>query len=203
MMKSQIKQKARVIALAALCVWSTQAASAYQGSDAIFNCKIYSKNAAGTAFYYLRQINEPGKSGTLVYTTDNSLATVFTFSRRNYWKDDTGGTTYFMTGGLYGGCVGLDGNVTPAVKTLVATNWSCVDSGNLKVVIKNLSTTVFTMRFEKYPGYYFSGANGLINGANIWLNVPLDGGAYATNQRFYTTGCMTATGARNRMRGGT
>ncbi len=203
-MKSGIKQKSIAIVVAALSVWSTQTL-ALSGGDGIFNCLVFSDNAAGTGTrYYLREQSSSGSSGTLTYTTDSTLATRFTFSRRDGWKNDTGGTSFFMTGGRYGGCIGLQSTVTPGIGTTVTTNWTCNEVTSKKIVVENTSvSTDFVMRVENSPGYWFDGWGGLVNGATIKLNTPQAGGAFGENQKFSTTGCRTSTNGTNRPRGGT
>lgn len=204
MMKRQIKKKTSVIVFAALCVWSTQAVSALDGRDGIVNCKVFSNNGTTGAKYYLRQV--PGSSGvpgTLVYTTDSTKATKFTFSRKEAWKHDTGGTAYYMTGGPGGGCVGLWADTTVSVGTPVLTNFTCAENSSKRLVIDALTSTRFTIRVEAKTGYWFDGWGGLVDGAQIKLNTAQNGGAFGNNQKFGTTGCTTATGDNYLPKGGT
>ena len=203
-MKIQIKQKSSVIVLAALCVWSTQAV-AIQGTDAIFNCKVFSDDGTANAKkYYLRENSQRDKQGTLTYTTDAALATKFTFSRKDSWKNDTGGTAYYMTGGKQGGCVGLNSLFTPEVGTTVTTNWPCSATTTKRLVIDNTGvTTDFVIRLESSSKYWFDGWGGLVNGATIKLNTPQNNGNFGNNQKFSTSGCKTAKNGSNRPNGGT
>jgi len=200
-MKGQLRSKAIVVTLAALCAWSSQA-SAIDGRDGIFNCRIRSmSNLDGTGTSYWLKVNATrGQSGTLTYTTDSAQATRFTFTRKDTWKHDTGGTAYYLTGAPWGGCVGLANAVTPAAGTAVTTNWTCEETNQKRIVLETVNNISFRMRvLSNSTTYWFDGWGGLANGNQIKLN------SYQgrNNQIFYTNGCRNSDNNTYRPKSGT
>lgn len=203
-MKDQLRSKAIVATLAALCVWSSQA-GAIDGQDGVFNCKIRSmSNADGTGTsYWLKVVATSGNSGTVVYTTDSAQASKFTFTRKDTWKHDTGGTAYYVTASPYGGCLGLESTVTPAIGTALTSNWACAETNTKRIVLESKNSTAFVMRVLSNSTLWFDGWGGLGNGKQIRLNTPQNSGNYGLNQIFYTNGCRTSDNRNIRPKTGT
>jgi hypothetical protein len=204
-MKSQLRGKAIVATLAALCVWSGQA-SAIDARDGIFNCRIRSmSNADGTGTSYWLKVNgTSGQTGTITYTTDSTQATRFTFTRKDTWKHDSGGTAYYLTAAPLGNCVGLANAVTPGIGTLVTTNWSCTETNQKRIVIESRNSTAFVMRVQSNgTTLWFDGWGGLANGNQIKLNTAQNGGNFGLNQIFYTNGCRNSDNNTYRPKAGT
>jgi len=199
-MKNRVNTKKIVTAvIAGLCAWSCQV-SALDHRDALFNCKVFSKDANGTN-YYLRESHASGLTGKMEYTTDSSLATKFTFARSDTWKHDSGGTAYYLAAAPTGNCIGITSSSTdtPTIGDLVTSNWSCTDSSYKKVVLESIDTTKFAMRVQA-TSYWFTGWGGVASGHQIRLDTRHPGANY---QEFYTSGCRTGSYQSMRPKTGT
>jgi hypothetical protein len=202
-MKRQIKRKALVATITALCVWSSQA-SAIDAKDGIFNCHVYSQGPGSVTRYYLRvkpSTVAGATLGSLQYTTNIALATRFAFTRKDTWKHDTTGTSYYMTGGPGGGCVGLPSSGTADVGTVVQWNYKCSDHPSKKVLVDYYDNHNLILGVESAKRFYFNGWGGLASGNSIRLNTAPS--VHQANQRFLTSGCRASDGGGHRPKVGT
>lgn len=202
-MKSKKKRIGVLTALAVLCLTSMQASAAPDDQDVVFDCKV--RTSYGGNNYYLRS-NALGK---LVFTSDASAASVFTFVRDPNWYHGADGTSYYMI--VRNLCVGLGDDADATRYTKLESNWSCListsansDLGARIVRVDNINSTEFSLRLKSNMGLYFSGVgNQVSDGLNVTLDTRPTSSTWRAGQKFGTVECRDINFNSYRPEGGT